>query len=128
MSAVKKSIEGENPPPRPALPKKEKSEKPLLKAKANIKVPSSAAVEKIRNTVSSASHDQHPGHNVHALGHKVREEVRVTHVYDFVDVNHNGSGIYALAHWAKFLEVHAASVTGFAEDKSIGFIRGLTQR
>ncbi len=128
MSAVKKSIEGENPPPRPALPKKEKSEKPLLKAKANIKVPSSAAVEKIRNTVSSASHDQHPGHNVHARGHKVGEEVRVTHVYDFVDVNHNGSGIYALAHGAIFLEVHAASVKGFADDRSIGFIRGLTQR
>ena len=52
----------------------------------------------------------------------------MTHVYDFVDVNHNGSGIYALAHWAKFLEVHAASVTGFADDRSIGFIRGLTQR
>ena len=78
MSAVKQSIEGENPPPRPALPKKEKSEKPVLKAKAKAKGPSSAAVEKIRNTVTSASHDQHPGHNVHARGHKVGEEVRVT--------------------------------------------------
>jgi len=126
MSAVKKSIEGENPPPRAALPKKAKSEKTVSKGKA--KGPSSAAVKKIGTTVNSVSHDQHPGHYVHPRGHKLGEDMRVTHVYDFVDVNHNGSGMYALAHWAKFLEVHAASETGFADDRSIGFIRGLTQR
>lgn len=128
MSAAKKSADGENPPPRAALPKKATPPKAASKVKSTPKARESVA--RISATVKPVSHDQHPGHDVHPRGHKPDEEIRIlAHLYQpWANVNSNGSGVYALAHWAKFLEERGVAAVDDAVTASAGFLRGLTHR
>lgn len=128
MSASKKSAGGENPPPRASLPKNAKPAKSTPKAKK--KAPPSDPVDRARASTKSVSHDLHPGHNVHPLGHNPSEKVRIlAHLYQpWADVDANGGGLYALAHWLKFLEERGVPAVSDAAEASGGFLRGLTHQ
>ena len=122
MSAAKKSAGGENPPPQAALPKKPESAKSVSQTLTGS--PTGRSVNRISATVSPTSH------NVHPSGHNPDEEIRIlAHIYQpWADINENGSGIYALAHWAKYLEERGVSVVEGAVKDSTSFLRGLTHR
>lgn len=127
MSAAKKAPDGENPPPRAALPKKAKSVKSAPKAGAAPKL--SAHVDRVRASVKSVPHDEHPGHDVHPRGHKAGESIRIlAHNYQVDDELESGSGVYAMAHWARFLADRGALIVRDRDAISAGFIRGLTHR
>ena len=129
MSASKKSAGGENPPPRASLPKNAKLAKstPIAKKKA----PPSDPVDRARASTKSVSPDLHPGHNVHPLGHNPSEKVRILArppAEWWASVDANGGGLYALAHWLKFLEERGVPAVSDAAEASGGFLRGLTHR
>lgn len=121
MTASKKSTDSENPTPRAASPKKAKS-----KAKAT----STSLIDRASESVKSVSRDLHPGHSVHPRGHDPDEAVRIlAHIYQPWAADHqNGSGMFAVAHWAKFLEVRGVSAVEVSQKDSVGFSRGLTHR
>ncbi len=126
MSAPKKSADGENPPPRAALPKKAEAAKPAPKDK--VQANPNALVDRASGSVKSVSRDLHPGHSVHPSGHNPDEVVHIlAHLH--VGGNHrNGAGMFAVAHWAKFLEERGVlAVEGSLKD-SAGFVRGLIHR
>jgi hypothetical protein len=128
MSAPKKSADGENPPPRAALPKKAEAANSAPNATAESS--SNALVNRASGSVKSVSHDLHPGHSVHPRGHNPDEVVHIlAHIYQpWADVNSNGSGMFAVAHWAKFLEERGVSAVEGSLENSAGFLRGLTHR
>lgn len=128
MSASKKSAEAENPPPRAALPKKTEAVESAPKAKAMAS--SSSLIDRASGSVKSVSRDLHPGHSVHPRGHSPDEVVHIlAHIYQpWADINRNGSGMFAVAHWAKFLEERGVSAVEGSLENSAGFLRGLTHR
>lgn len=128
MSAAKNPEVGENPPPRAALPKKAKPAKSAGKAKSVPKP--GGAVHRVSAEVKPVAYDQHPAYDLHPRGHNPDEEVRtLAHLYQpWADIRENGAGVYALAHWAKFLEERGAAAIGDAAGASVDFLRGLTHR
>ena len=121
MTASKKSTDGESPAPRAALPKK---------AKTKAKPTSNSLIDRASESVKTVSRDLHPGHSVHPRGHSPDEAVRIlAHIYQpWADDHQNGSGMFAVAHWAKFLEVRGVSAVEVSPKDSVGFTRGLTHR
>jgi len=119
MTASKKSTDGESPAPRAALPKK-------AKAKAT----SNSLIDRATVSVKSVPRNLHPGHSVHPRGHSPDQAVRIlAHIYQpWADDHQNGSGIYAVAHWSKFLEERGVSAVEVSPKDSVGFSRGLTHR
>jgi hypothetical protein len=127
MSAEKSPESGENPPPRAALPKKAKAAKPAGKAKSGPKP--GGVVHRVSAEVNTVAHDQHPGHSVHPRGHNPKAEIKILpHLYQPDNEKENGSGIYALAFWVKFLEERGVAAISEATGASVTFVRGLTHR
>jgi hypothetical protein len=77
-----------------------------------------------------APHDQHPGHTAHPRGHDVDQQVKsLAHIYTpWANVRANGSGIVALAAWARRLENEGKVAASEAGTDIVEFIRGLTHR
>ena len=127
MSAPKKSADGENPPPRAALPKKAEAAKPAPKDK--VQANPNSLVDRASGSVKSVSRDLHPGNSVHPRGHNPEEAVHIlAHIPQPWAANSNGAGLFAGAHWAKFLEERGVlAVEGSLKD-SAGFVRGLIHR
>jgi len=127
MTASKKSADGENPPPRAALPKKAEAAKSAPKAKDESTA--NAMVDRASGSVKSVSRDLHPGHSVHPRGHNPEEAVHIlAHIYQPWAVNSNGAGMFAAAHWAKFLEERGVLAVESSLKDSAGFVRGLIHR
>ncbi|CAB5007264.1 unannotated protein [freshwater metagenome] len=127
MTASKKSAEGENPPPRAALPKKTEAAKSAPKAKARASV--NPLIDRASRSVKPVSREMHPGHSLHRHGHNEEMEIRILS-YNFQDDSEveNGAGMYAVAYWAKFLQERVDSAAEGSRENSAGFLRGLTHR
>jgi len=127
MTASKKSADGENPPPRAALPKKAEVAKSAPKAKDESTA--IAMVDRASGSVNSVSHVLHPGHSRHPRGHNPEETVHIlAHIYQPWAANSNGAGMFAAAHWAKFLEERGVLAVESSLKDSAGFVRGLIHR
>lgn len=87
-------------------------------------------VVKSTKGIKAVPREQHPGNTAHPKGHDVNQQVKsLAHIYTpWANVRANGSGIVALAAWAKRLEGEGKkSVRGAGEDITT-FIRGLIHR
>lgn len=80
--------------------------------------------------VTVAPHSAHPGHSAHPRGHDVDQEVTsLADIYTpWANVRANGSGIVALAAWARRLESEGKLAASEAGADIGAFIRGLTHR
>ncbi len=127
MSAKKSPESGENPPPRAALPKKAKAAKVAAKAKSGPEP--GGVVHRVSAQVNPVSHDLHPGYSLHPRGHNPEAKIEIR---DYLSQQDNeresGSGVYAMAHWVKFLEEREVVASGEATGASVTFLRGLTHR
>lgn len=127
MSASKKSADGENPPPRAALPKKAAAVKPAPRVRAMASA--IALIDRASQSVKPVSRDLHPGHSVHPRGHNPDEVIHIlAHNFQQDNEVENGAGMYAVAYWAKFIEERGVSAVEGSLENSAGFLRGLTHR
>lgn len=80
--------------------------------------------------LTTATHAEHPGHTAHPRGHDVDQQVKsLAHIYTpWANVRANGSGIVALAAWARRLESEGKLAASEAASDIGEFIRGLVHR
>jgi hypothetical protein len=87
-------------------------------------------VAKSTKGIKAVPRDQHPGNRAHRKGHDVDQQVKsLAHIYTpWANVRANGSGIVALAAWAKRLEGEGKKAARGAGEDITTFIRGLIHR
>lgn len=80
--------------------------------------------------ITAVSRDEHPGNTAHRKGHTEDQVVTsLAHIYSpWANIRANGSGILALAAWAKRLEGEGKKAARDAGDDVSTFVRGLTHR
>ncbi len=106
---------------------------PRKAAAAKVPDPAVTAAEVIaRSTegVQPVSHDLHPGNARSRHGHVADEEVKqVAHFYEaWATGRANGSGLVAVAAWARRLEREGKTAATDGAEGAATFLRGLTHR
>ena len=88
----------------------------------------SESVSRCSASVHAVDYDMHPGYGESANGLPADDSIKIlANLFQpWSDIKENGSGLYALSHWAAHLDQRASDSGAAAE--STGFIRGLIYR
>ena len=88
----------------------------------------SESVARCSASVHAVDYDMHPGYGGAAKVSPNHDSIKIlaNMFQPWSDIKENGSGLYALSHWAAHLDDRAAGAGTAAE--STGFIRGLIYR